>query len=223
MNRFLMTEEEIKIIAALSGVKRVMIFFYPNKASVNLEVVAINRLLNEGILIRKERQIGPSDEILPIVNIFQRASQVILIRDPKKRRLPFCVYLDDGQPTVLCITPHENKCGLFRIFLSDSDALLEELENSRMIPTTLGDDYEGLNIASEGRNRLEEDCSNYEEDIEKIKPDETISTFEKLNISSGEVVGKLVIFRTPLSWGLYCPGERVTYFSRNLLLKWIRG
>lgn len=223
MNRLLVSSEEIKIIAALAGLKEMMMFKGSAEHEEEPGINAIVRLINDGVIETGAKGLKPAVGIRPIVSLLKNASISIVVHSPSKNSPPFCLYSNDSH-VFLTLSPHEGKNGLYRMTLQNTFEVIEELENSEVLPPMPGKEIKSKSIIQEESVRLGiTEWADVSELLKYIPKEDALSVFERRNTQSLQQISRMIIYRTSFAWGMVYDRNDIVYYSKDLMVKWLEG
>lgn len=223
MIRFILTYGEIKVIAALAGLKELIMFKDTACDEAETEINAIVRLLNDGLIEIAPEGLRLEATLQPIASVLATADISITEYSPSRNSTPFCFYTNDSK-AFLTIAPHEGKEGVYRVLLLNADELVEELENAKVIPPTARREVKSKSILAEETTRLEiSEIVDVNELMERVPGEDVLAVFERRNVLPEQRVSKMAVYRAPLAWAMAADGGDIAYYSNEIMVKWIEG
>ena len=92
---YLLSSNELRLIAAASGINSFLMFESQTQASREEEIQSIFRLMNDGFLIGKGTTMEAGPSLAPLLKMFQCASTAIIARLVSHEAAPVCIYYDN--------------------------------------------------------------------------------------------------------------------------------
>lgn len=213
---YLLSSDELSIVAAASGIDSFLMFNSPLQTNRVQQIQSVLRLMNDGFLIGKGAEIVPGPSLAPILKSLKQASTVSIARLSNCEAAPVCIYCDDSGETFLRIVPHAQKKGFYEIGIVGLDTLLEDFEALHFLPVFRGQQI----IDSDDIPDNQWDGKAHSVSVD------TLSTFEKFDLSTKKLIEEISIVQTPFAWclarSLAASTERIRY-SRHIFAAWLKG
>lgn len=215
---YLLSSDELNIVAAASGIESFLMFFHPLQISREQQIQSVVRLMNDGFLIGKGTTIEPGPSLIPLLKLLKQSSTVTIAKLPSCEAAPICIYYGGTKEKFLRIVPHATKKGFYEVGIVGLEILLEDLETLHFLPAPRSQqiiDYTDT-TANQWDNRV---CSASVEEP-------PLSTFEKFDLATKMLVGETSIVQTPFAWCLtstLIASTKYTYYSRHNFTAWLKG
>lgn len=220
----LLTEEELNILAAASGIHG-LLSFQPTQPSSQAErTAAVYQLLRRGALVPKGTKMDLSDELAPIFRCIREAGSALLLTPHDLSSPQLCLYCAAQEAAFWM--PHETKRNNLRLGWLGWEHLPGLLEELGLLPTSYAagptalaefrqEDVSPLTLSLGGDGRVQD----------RVALDESILTLlERFDILNGTVQDRAAVFRAPISWGLAVFSDPPVYrpYAREAVLTWIK-
>lgn len=221
INSFLVTSEELQIIAAVSNIN-VLFMFEPKYSFDRIrQIQTINKLINEGFLIREKTGLKLSAQFNSIIDVLKFAKEVVVANSIKLNSLPACIYYSEIQNKCVLFTPQKTREDTYRIAVINADSLIEELEMLSLLPTIK--DYEFFVSSFNNFNGIyEENCEML---LEEFK-DNILCRFEKYCTNTQNKIHDLTILLAGVDWIMFFQSierNKVLKFNKNDFISWLKG
>ncbi len=226
MKTYLMSSDELRIIAAASGMDSFLMFEPGQHDDRGKEMQSILRLANDGFLIHDNASMKPGPSLIPFLHAFQHSSSAIVARLFSGEAAPVCIYADCIAGTFLRIVPHAFKEDFYEISIVDMTLLLDDAESSQFLPVLHEPHFLAETDISIGSVADTSDGQKEENSFPLLMTDGVLSTFEKYDLSTHTLLQTLSIFQTPFAWYMAIDsetGKRLTHYSRNEFATWLKG
>lgn len=215
---YLLSSDELNLVAAASGIESFLMFFHPLQTNREQQIKSVFRLMNDGLLIGKGTTIGPGPSLAPLLKTLKQASTAIIAKLSSCEAAPVCIYYDDSGEQFLRIVPHAHKKGAYEVGIVGLDLLLEDFESLHFLPMLR--DRQIID-----NNSVQDD--QWDSEVNFVAVEEPpLSTFEKFNLSTKVSIGEISIVQTPVAWcltqNLITGTERICY-SRHSFAAWLKG
>lgn len=210
---YLLSFNELSLIAAASGLNTLLMFDCPSQNNRGIQMQSVFRLLTDGLLISKDNAIIPGPSLVPLLNAFKSASTAIVARLTSHEAAPVCIYYGDSEETFLRIVPHAQKADTYEVSITGLNDLLDDLEALHFLPVL--------------REWQTDDFKQHEEyaTIFDGAGDSIFSVFEKTDLSVQALVSRASVIQSPSAWvllsGLGSTAEHTSY-SRNIFISWLK-
>lgn len=215
---YLLSSDELRLVAAASGLDSFLMFGSRPQTSREQQIQSVFRLMNDGFLIGKDTTIGAGPPLVPLLKALKCASTAAIAKLLSCEAAPVCIYYDDSGEKFLRIIPHKHKEDFYEVSIVELDSLLEDFEALHFLPALRGQHIINNESAPDSHWGNEIDFTVVEE--------EPLSTFEKFNLSTKVMIGKSSITQTPFAWCLTSnsiAGTERTRYSRHSFTAWLKG
>lgn len=225
---FYMTADEIRVIAAASGMKSILLFQTDDPPDRIRQIQAIFRLIRDGFLLQNNGSLVIGAELAPFVDVFKRTADVILVRPAETEAPPFCIYRDASAQRAVTISPAANRENIYKLCIVDVDMLVEELESLRLLPMPHTDDPDDMTELPDdirpffAGDIAEEGCGNNADPADR----HIISRFERFSLAETVCTERFMVYRSEAFWAVWIhneKGDRVFCYCRSRFSDWLKG
>lgn len=224
---FLVTSDELQIIAAASGLSRVLLFQTELPFDRSRQIQAVYRLIRDGFFTQDEKGLKPGPQLIPFIKAFKCAKNIAV--HPSGTDAPsLCVYYDESNHEYATISPCENKDDTYKLNIENEGALIEDLESLNILPSPHNGEVNLHGTLDEGiREKANEMSAEWKRSSSFfLSPENNASVFERYSLADGKCIDRLIIFRESSDWiAVVCNDveNRCFYYSRDELTNWLRG
>lgn len=225
---FLMTSDELQIVAAASGMNSVLLFQPTVSFDRARQIQAVCRLIKDGFFVQDETKLRLGPHLVPFAQVFKHTKNVIVAHPAGTDAPPFCIYHDKTGHEFAIISPHENRNDTYKLCIVDEEALIEDLELLHFLPVLYDDEFVISGVSDNDAQQLtNEICAELnDENILDSIGENLVSLFEQYSLAEGSCVGRLIVFRASPTWAVIVRNaeeNKLSYYHRDKFANWLRG
>lgn len=221
---YLLSEEELNILAAVSGMNGLISFQPAQASSPSDRAAAVYQLFQRGALIQGETGVRLADALFPLFRAMREAGSAVLLT-PRGSEAPRLLLYCAARELVY-LMPHETKQDSLRLGLSGYNDLPERLEEWGLFPAgCTAEPAEIAELQEKDIPPLTLSIGPDDRPSDRGPLDESILTLlERLDVRKGTVQERAAIFRSPIFWGFAAGSRETAYrpFACGDVLNWIK-
>jgi len=215
---YLLSANELRIIAAASGMNEFLIFDTQPEPSKEQQVQSILRLINDGFIVSGETSLTPGEELVALLEMLNQATTAVVAKLLSNEAAPECIYYEESCRKFLRLTPHNLKKGTFEVKLVDKATLFSDFQCLGFLPELREEDVSsGVETKWHADSEM---SSNQSVDADAL------STFDKYDLSQKRLVESASVGRLSYAWGLTTNSGGVTMcgsYSHCAFMAWLKG
>ncbi len=212
---YLLSSEEIRIIAAASGLNDFMMFNAGSATTKEHQIQAVLRLINDGFFVNTENGLSPVKSLLPILKVFNCATIAIVGRISSGESPPVCIYCEKEHREFIRILPHQLRKGFYEMGVVDADALFDDLESQGFLPKM-----------RESETPSKTKWNFYKENFPAEESGRYQAIFKRYDLSKKLVIDTALIERTSYTWTFTVWAKetaRQAFYTHQVFMDWLRG
>lgn len=224
----LVSSDELRIIAAASGLKSFLIFQQEDKFERIQQIQAVYHLLRDDLLTQGRTGITVGESLRSIVLVLQGANTVVTVRGAGITIPPISFFSSKDQKKYVYVVPSKSRHNTYRIGIATAEEILELLEQMRTLPIVLRNDFSNLSLPQEELNAkiamLDDNWSINA--VTDVLGNSFASLFEKYNLSDEVCTDRLLVCQASLGWVVsrwQKNPKTANFYCRELVVEWIRS
>jgi len=222
---FLMTSDELQIVAAASGIKHFLTFLTEGTQHRPLQAQTVLRLINEGFFVRNNTTLAPGKPSRPFLQILREAAFAVVVTAANRETAPVCIYSDAEKKKCIQIIPYEHRVNTFEISIFDPELLLRNLEQMNLLPAS----ESGIFPQDEGKQQVPSEviCIDKQRDKKEIyrsMQSGVLSSFDRYDLAAQKIVSNMMIAQSDFTWRMAFKTSddiQISEYSRSRAAVWL--